>query len=243
MTCGVYIIYNTFNNKVYIGQSINIEDRWKRHSRELELNKHHSYKLQQEYVKDKFIHEVLVKCEPNSLSDTEYSYIQEFDSYYNGYNCTTGQAVSGIGYTHSMSVYEKETYIKVVQYLAYSSISQKDISKELEVSENIIHNISTLRRHNWIEYEMPLEYDILKNKYESINTRPRGSNPDIEKVFKELVNTSNSLDIIESRYSLTRKQIQHLLYGEAYKWLSTIYPIEYPLLKNRFKYAKKNRDT
>ena len=30
---GVYKILNTINNKVYIGQSIKIEDRWREHKR------------------------------------------------------------------------------------------------------------------------------------------------------------------------------------------------------------------
>jgi len=29
MTCGIYKIENTVNKKCYIGQSINIEKRWK----------------------------------------------------------------------------------------------------------------------------------------------------------------------------------------------------------------------
>ena len=31
MSCGIYKITNLLNNKVYIGQSINIEERWKKH--------------------------------------------------------------------------------------------------------------------------------------------------------------------------------------------------------------------
>lgn len=46
---GVYKIINTTNNKMYIGQSINIERRWEEHKEELKNNKHHSYKLQSDY--------------------------------------------------------------------------------------------------------------------------------------------------------------------------------------------------
>lgn len=31
MTCGIYKIENKLNGKVYIGQSINIEQRWREH--------------------------------------------------------------------------------------------------------------------------------------------------------------------------------------------------------------------
>ena len=38
--CGVYEIRNTVNNKVYIGSSKNIYDRWRQHIRLLEKNSH-----------------------------------------------------------------------------------------------------------------------------------------------------------------------------------------------------------
>lgn len=33
MSCGIYKITNLINNKIYIGQSVNIEARWKGHIR------------------------------------------------------------------------------------------------------------------------------------------------------------------------------------------------------------------
>ena len=33
MTCGIYAIVNSTNDKVYIGQAIDIERRWKHHKR------------------------------------------------------------------------------------------------------------------------------------------------------------------------------------------------------------------
>ena len=31
MTCGIYMIQNKINGKIYIGQAVDIEDRWKIH--------------------------------------------------------------------------------------------------------------------------------------------------------------------------------------------------------------------
>jgi len=45
---GIYKITNTKNNKVYIGESNNIYKRWKEHIDDLNNNKHHSKKLQEE---------------------------------------------------------------------------------------------------------------------------------------------------------------------------------------------------
>ena len=42
---GIYSIINIVNNKRYIGQSINIEERVKRHFRELRKGIHHNHHL------------------------------------------------------------------------------------------------------------------------------------------------------------------------------------------------------
>ena len=38
MTCGIYKIENKINGKLYIGQSINIEERWKNHKTHYKIN-------------------------------------------------------------------------------------------------------------------------------------------------------------------------------------------------------------
>lgn len=43
---GVYKITNIINNKVYIGESLDIYERWKSHKEDLKNGNHHSYKLQ-----------------------------------------------------------------------------------------------------------------------------------------------------------------------------------------------------
>lgn len=43
---GIYKILNTANNKVYIGSSININNRWAKHKALLRHNKHENPKLQ-----------------------------------------------------------------------------------------------------------------------------------------------------------------------------------------------------
>lgn len=48
---GVYAIRNTKNNKMYIGESLNILLRWKFHKEALNNGTHHSYKLQADWDK------------------------------------------------------------------------------------------------------------------------------------------------------------------------------------------------
>ena len=49
--CIIYKIKNIITNQIYIGSSVNIRSRIKRHFKELKDGKHHSLKLQRSYDK------------------------------------------------------------------------------------------------------------------------------------------------------------------------------------------------
>ena len=51
---GIYKIENIINNKVYVGSSVSIEDRWIRHKTDLVKGKSCSIKLQNSYNKHGF---------------------------------------------------------------------------------------------------------------------------------------------------------------------------------------------
>ena len=91
MTCGIYMIQNTTNGKIYIGQAIDIEKRWKRHVWELDNNKHINKHLQRAWNKDKkenFKFDIICECEENQLNTLEQYYIFELITYDSkaGYN-------------------------------------------------------------------------------------------------------------------------------------------------------------
>lgn len=101
-TSGVYKIENIKNDKVYIGESFNIEERWKIHINDLNKGKHHSRKLQDdwnEYGKDYFKFDILKAIDVKSICEhTHYElqecvllieedrYIRSFNACENGYN-------------------------------------------------------------------------------------------------------------------------------------------------------------
>lgn len=51
MISGIYAIENIYNNKVYVGSSIDIENRWNRHKKDLIKNRHHNIFMQRSYRK------------------------------------------------------------------------------------------------------------------------------------------------------------------------------------------------
>ena len=95
MTCGVYMIRNKVNNKIYIGQAIDIKGRWGRHRRELKDNKHVNKHLQRswnKYGEESFKFSILLECEESQLNTYEQYYIFELMTYDSrvGYNNTYG---------------------------------------------------------------------------------------------------------------------------------------------------------
>lgn len=90
---GVYKIENKVNGKVYIGCSIDIEGRWKRHIWESKSKKSHCYntsihRAMRKYGLDNFDFSVLEETE--DTYNREKYWIDEFDSYNKGYNETKG---------------------------------------------------------------------------------------------------------------------------------------------------------
>ena len=90
---GIYKITCSENNKVYVGQAINIQDRWKTHIQCLNRNKHHNIHLQRawnKYGENNFKFDVIEYCEKEDLNDKEIYWIKELSSFKNGYNRTLG---------------------------------------------------------------------------------------------------------------------------------------------------------
>ena len=95
MCIGIYLIRNKINNKVYVGQSVNIKDRWSNHKRELEKGIHYNDHLQKsynKYGKTNFEFKVIEYCEKEKLDELEVYWIKYFDSmkWEKGYNSESG---------------------------------------------------------------------------------------------------------------------------------------------------------
>lgn len=90
----IYIITNSINNKVYIGQTIqSLKSRWYEHCRkacsENEANMHIKRAILK-YGKENFIIRELEKCNIEELDEREIYYISLYNSYIEGYNTTKG---------------------------------------------------------------------------------------------------------------------------------------------------------
>lgn len=137
---GIYKIENLVNNKVYIGQAINIENRWKGHKKELHNNNHANKHLQNawnKYGEENFKFEVIEECNENELNEKEIYWITEF------------------GGLNSNTIYNKRA----------GGNSGGKLSNETKQKLSII-NTNPINRKVWVKKDnyctMIYEYDLQK---------------------------------------------------------------------------------
>jgi transposase len=90
----IYIIKNKINSKVYIGQTKqSLADRWNGHMKRYRDAKttYKLYNAMRKYGCENFYYELVVDDIPEEqLDQKEREIIEQYDSYYNGYNSTKG---------------------------------------------------------------------------------------------------------------------------------------------------------
>ena len=92
---GIYCIENIITNKKYIGQSVDIDTRWKKHKYELNRDNHKNKYLQSawnKYGEDKFKFYILDLCSEEELDEKEIYWIEHYNTVDRelGYNLTSG---------------------------------------------------------------------------------------------------------------------------------------------------------
>lgn len=99
MVCGIYIITNIINWKIYIGSSNKINNRWNQHKSLLRRNKHENPYLQRAWLKygeENFIFEIEEICLEENLFIEEQRYLDWLEPYdhWIGYNiCLTANGI------------------------------------------------------------------------------------------------------------------------------------------------------
>lgn len=130
---GIYKIQNKQNGKIYIGQSNDIERRFKEHcspSRYKESRVPVDLAIHK-YGIDAFTYEVVEECDIESLNEKEEYWIQYYDAVQNGYNCSTGGNQQSIGSNNGRAKITEEDVMLIRQ--AYNShLKQKDIYEQFK---------------------------------------------------------------------------------------------------------------
>lgn len=140
--CGIYKITNLVNNKCYIGQSINIERRWRDHKQRVS-NDHYQnfdaplYCAFRKYGLTSFDFSILEECKKEDLDEREIYYISLFDSYKNGYNQDEG----GKSARHYLKLSEIKVR-EIIDDQKNTEFSTSELAKNFGVSGSTIRAIN-----------------------------------------------------------------------------------------------------
>ena len=132
--CGIYMILNKINDKMYIGQSKNIIKRWKSHKCALnsKVTRHPNKNFKKDwdiYGEDNFEFLILEECLPSELNRLESRYIKKYDAHNKGYN------IGKLSDYDSLTKNEVNNYKKIVlsAFAKYDDKSKFDIDNVADV--------------------------------------------------------------------------------------------------------------
>lgn len=221
---GIYKFQNNINNKVYIGQTINLSSREKQHHRNY-LNPNSSmyntkfYKALRKYGYDNFSYQILI--EDDNLTPEELNYLEEYyimkvyNSYYCGYNSTKG------GDNTSVSrKLDEEQALHIKERLKTQKNTIREISKIYNVSESLVSMINSgIVWNNIGTYDYPIY--IVKEKANKGEKNPRAifSDQEVLKIRTRFMEETLTEIYEDYKSFCSFSEMKKICYGVHFKHL------------------------
>lgn len=164
--CGIYAIENLVNGKIYIGQSVDINKRFREHKHHLGSSNHCNRYLQSawnKYGSANFTFKILEDCSESKLNEKEIFYILKYRQMTEVYNlCDGGYGIRG--YTHTKETraklsiaskgnashkgvpHSEKTKKKLSKINKGKKIPRKVVAKSVETRKGYRHSEETRRK-------------------------------------------------------------------------------------------------
>jgi len=157
MSVGIYKFESKVSGNIYIGQSVNIEKRIKRHISDAynESSKSYNYPLEssiRKYGIENIAVETIETCLVQELDNREIYWIEHYQSFFKGYNQTLG----GNGGSKTIKITSDDLF-EITKELKETSKKHNEIAAKFDVSVEMIQGINTGRY-----WKRDIEYPIQK---------------------------------------------------------------------------------
>lgn len=221
---GIYKITNKLNGKAYIGQSNDIERRFKEHQQKGESSRIPLDIAIQKYGKDNFIYEIIEECSLEELNQKEQYWIATLNTVKNGYNCSEGGEQQSIGENNGRSKLTEEDVKKIRQAYADHK-KQKEVYEEYKdiISFGYFQNLWQGRSWKHIMPEVftkeNKEYYIYQNSNGENGSSAQFSNEEVIKIRERYVNESAKQIYEDYQDRVSYQTFQAMLWGRSYKTL------------------------
>lgn len=217
----IYIIKNDINNKVYIGQSINAEERFVQHCKPSSTKDGSLIaKAIQKYGKEHFWMEILEKQIKN-YNEREIYWIEFYNSLTpNGYNIQKGgenpPVLYGIEHGNS-SIKDSEILLMLKNDLKNTKLSYSELAKKYNTNKKTV-----LRINHGISYsELSESYPLRKEP----NLSGKLTEEQVDEIIDILKYSYRQYGDISKQYGVGIKAIQEINLGTVHKRIDVSYPI------------------
>ena len=219
---GIYKITNKINGKIYIGQSNNIERRFKEHKRLGEKSRIPVDLAISKEGKENFSFEVLEECQIEQLNEKETYWIQYFNSIEYGYNCSIGGDFQSIGSNNGRSILTEQDII-IIRNAYANHLRRKDVYEQFKEKISFYTFANIWDGSSWSHIMPEVFTEENKNYYRFQATNGENSvsakftNEEVIKIRERYVK-ENARSIYEDyKDRCSYNTLQQILWGRTYK--------------------------
>ena len=243
MSCGIYKYENLITHQIYIGQAIDLYERYKKHKQNIfDLNHMEDFYLGlRQYGLENFSYEILEEFEvfdQDLLNELECYYIEKYNSMRpNGYNMTPGGS-NGAGLAKSKTVYQFDLFGNFIQefYSAHEASRNTGIDYSSICSCCRKEKINT-KNYQWsYERNDPLIMDIhYQANYKSRKVLQCDKNGNIIQIYATLADAAAASGVAKSTISNVCRGIGKSGGGFIWKYEDIVDPKSHSIQKTNKK--------
>ena len=219
---GIYKITNLLNNKMYIGQSNNIQRRFSEHSYKGAESRIVLDSAIKKYGKDNFSFEVLEECSKELLNERETYWIKFYNSVEIGYNLSYGGDSQSQGENNGRALVSEED-VKNIR-LAYLAKERRKVVYEKYKNKITFSTFARIWDGTQWSHIMPEVYNEESKTYFSkqatngeLSDKAKFSNVEVVALRERYVHETAKEIYEDVKNRCSYQTLQAILWGRSYK--------------------------